>query len=81
MYFDAAAVFVTSRSLLFKLALVILKMLTKLKNRFYVTPCFRSLYSQNYEIKFPPWTILWFRILGIFSVENKKRMCVFMFQT
>jgi hypothetical protein len=27
------------------------------------------------------WTILWFRILGIFSVENIKRLCVFMFQT
>ena len=36
MYFDAAVVFVTSHSLLFKLALVILRMLTKLKNRFYV---------------------------------------------
>ena len=36
---------------------------------------------QNYEIKSPPWTILWFRILGIFSVENIKRLCVFMFQT
>ena len=36
---------------------------------------------QSYEIKFPPWTILWFRILGIFSVENIKRLCVFMFQT
>ena len=36
---------------------------------------------QSYEIKSPPWTILWFRILGIFSVENIKRLCVFMFQT
>ena len=36
---------------------------------------------QSYEIKYPPWTILWFRILGIFSVENIKRSCVFMFQT
>ena len=36
---------------------------------------------QSYEIKFPPWTILWFRILGIFSVENIKRVCFFMFQT
>ena len=25
---------------------------------------------QSYEIKSPPFTILWFRILGIFSVEN-----------
>ena len=39
------------------------------------------LLCQSYEIKFPPWTILWFRILGIFSVENIKRLCVFMFQT
>ena len=29
--------------------------------------------TQSYEIKSPPWTILWFRILGIFSVENIKR--------
>ena len=36
---------------------------------------------QSYEIKSPPWTILWFRILGIFSVENIERLCVFMFQT
>ena len=36
---------------------------------------------QSYEIKSPPWTILWFRILGIFSAENIKRLCVFMFQT
>ena len=36
---------------------------------------------QSYEIKSPPWTIFWFRILGIFSVENIKRLCVFMFQT
>ena len=36
---------------------------------------------QSYEIKSPPWTNLWFRILGIFSVENIKRLCVFMFQT
>ena len=39
-----------------------------------------SRFIQSYEIKSPPWTILWFRILGIFSVENIKR-CVFMFQT
>ena len=38
-------------------------------------------FMQSYEIKSPPWTILWFRILGIFSVENIKRLCVFMFQT
>ena len=36
---------------------------------------------QSYEIKSPSWTILWFRILGIFSVENIKRLCVFMLQT
>ena len=36
---------------------------------------------QSYEIKSPPRTILWFRILGIFSVENIKWLCVFMFQT
>ena len=41
---------------------------------------FITLY-QSYEIKSPPWTILWFRILGIFSVENIVRLCVFMFQT
>ena len=31
---------------------------------------------QSYEIKSPPWTILSFRILGIFSVENIS--CVFL---
>ena len=36
---------------------------------------------QSYVIKSASWTILWFRILGIFSVENIKRLCVFMFQT
>jgi hypothetical protein len=36
---------------------------------------------QSYEIKSPPWTILWFGILGIFSVENIKRLCGFMFKT
>ena len=36
---------------------------------------------QSYEIKSRPWTILWFRILGIFSVENIDRLCVLMFQT
>ena len=40
-----------------------------------------SWWGQSYEIKSPPWTILWFRTLGIFSVENIKRLCVFMFQT
>ena len=34
--------------------------------------------GQSYEIKSPPWTILWFRILGIFSVENIARLGVFM---
>ena len=29
----------------------------------------------------PPWTILWFRILRIFSVKNKARLGVFMFKT
>jgi len=37
-------------------------------------------YHQSYEIKSPPWIILWLRILGIFSVKNIKRLCVFMFQ-
>ena len=37
--------------------------------------------APSYEIKSPRYTILWFRILGIFSVENIKRSCVFMFQT
>ena len=37
--------------------------------------------QQSYEIKSPAWTILWFRILGIFFIENIKRLCVFMFQT
>ena len=41
----------------------------------------RSPTTQIYEIKSPSWTILWFRILGIFSVKNIKRLCVFMFQT
>ena len=36
---------------------------------------------QSYVIKSAPWTILWFRILGIFSIEYIKRLCVFMFQT
>ena len=36
---------------------------------------------QSYEIKSPPWTIMWFRILGISSVENIARLGVFMFQT
>ena len=38
-------------------------------------------YYQSYEIKSPPWTILWLRILEIFSVENINRLGVFMFQT
>ena len=38
-------------------------------------------HRQSYEIKSPPWTILWFRILGIFSVENIARLGVFVFQT
>ena len=37
--------------------------------------------TQSYVIKSAPWTILRFRILGIFSVENMKRLCVIMFQT
>ena len=43
--------------------------------------CGSIILVQSYEIKSPPWTILWFRILGIFSVENIKRLCLFMFQT
>ena len=39
------------------------------------------LVKPNYEVKSPLWTILWFRILGIFSVENIKMLCVFIFQT
>jgi hypothetical protein len=35
---------------------------------------------QSYEIKSPPWTILWFRILGIFSVENIARLGVLCFK-
>ena len=38
-------------------------------------------FKQSYVIKSAPWTILWFRILEIFPVENIKRVCVFMFQT
>ena len=38
-------------------------------------------FQQRYKIKSPPWTILWFKILGIFSVENTDRLGVFMFQT
>ena len=38
-------------------------------------------FCQSYVIKSAPWTILWFRNLGIFSVENIKRLHVFMFQT
>ena len=38
-------------------------------------------FSQSYVIKSAPWTILWFRILGIFSVAYIKRLCVFMFTT
>ena len=41
-----------------------------------------TIYSQqSYEIKSPPWTILWFIIVGIFSVENIDRLGVFMLQT
>ena len=37
---------------------------------------------QSYEMKSPPWTIIWwFRILGIFIVENINRSGEFMFQT
>jgi hypothetical protein len=47
------------------------------------TPCIWLMlsFSQSYEIKSSPWTILWFRILGIFSVENIAKLGVFMFQT
>ena len=37
--------------------------------------------SQSYEIRSSPWTLLWFRILGIFIVENIDRLGVFIFQT
>ena len=37
--------------------------------------------NQSYVIKSAPWTVLWFRILGIFSVDFIKRLCVFMFKT
>ena len=40
-----------------------------------------SMQYQSYEIKSSPWTILWFRILGIFSVENIDRLVAMMFQT
>ena len=43
--------------------------------------CVAVSFLQSYEIKSPPWTILWFRIPGIFSVQNIKRLCIFMFQT
>ena len=46
-----------------------------------IDTCCVSTLDQSYEIKSPPWTILWFRILGIFSVENTARLAVFMFQT
>ena len=36
---------------------------------------------QSYVIKSAPWTILWFRILGIFSVEYIKRLRAFMFKS
>ena len=53
-----------------------------LKNKIRVNNLFQNYtYSQSYEIKSPPWTILWFRILEIFSVENIARLGVFMFQT
>ena len=38
-------------------------------------------FIQSYEITSPPWTILWFRILRIFSVENIDRFGVFTLQT
>ena len=36
--------------------------------------------DQSYEIKSPPWTILWFRILGIFSVKIIDRLGVLCFK-
>ena len=33
--------------------------------------------KQSYEIKSPPWTILGFRILGIFSVKKYKEVVCF----
>ena len=43
--------------------------------------CQTNCNMQSYEIKYPPWTILWFRVLGIFSVENIDRLGAMMFQT
>ena len=36
---------------------------------------------QSYEVKLPPWTIWWFRILGIFSIVNINRLGAMLFQT
>ena len=50
----------------------------------WVLCCFNEMLlscPQSYEIKSPPWTILWFRFLGISSFENIARLGVFMFQT
>ena len=38
-------------------------------------------FIQSYEIKSPPWIVLWFRILGIFSVESIDRLGAMKFQT
>ena len=49
---------------------------------FAISNCTRTFHDeirQSYEIK-SPWNILWFRILGIISVENIKRLCVLCFK-
>ena len=51
-----------------------------LKN-FMVSKVWMICIAQSYVIKSAPWTILWFRILGIFSGEYIKRLCVFMFKS
>ena len=58
------------------------KIVYECKNFFYKGKLLKIIrLTQSYQIKSPPWTILWFRILGIFSVENITRLCVFKFQT
>ena len=39
--------------------------------------CYNVQNTQSYLIKSAPWTILWFRILGIFSVEYKEVVCFY----
>ena len=54
------------------LATLVWKWAVRITNK----PC-----TQSYEIKSPPQIILWFRNLGIFSLQNIARLGVFMFQT